>query len=167
MRGLPAGETVGPCADAGYYAVVKPLAVGEHVIEIQGTLGELEVDATYEITVSRRAEPRFAAAAAALEHLVAAAARKRAWPRSTPGRSLRTICGRLPMRYVHHTPAARDVRLLSEAISADLAPISGHARDTPARPSSGSEPKTTAQSQVPEEAPTGIEPVYTALQAAA
>jgi len=69
---------------------VKPLAVGEHVIEIQGTLGELEVDATYEITVSRRAEPRFAAAAAALEHLVAAAARKRAWPRLTPGRSLRT-----------------------------------------------------------------------------
>ena len=94
MRGLPAGETVGPCADAGYYAVVKPLAVGEHVIEIQGTLGELEVDATYEITVSRRAEPRFAAAAAALEHLVAAAARKRAWPRLTPGRSLRTIRGR-------------------------------------------------------------------------
>ena len=91
MRGLPAGETVGPCADAGYYAVVKPLAVGEHVIEIQGTLGELEVDATYEITVSRRAEPRFAAAAAALEHLVAAAARKRAWPRSTPGRSLLVV----------------------------------------------------------------------------
>ena len=37
------------------------------------------------------------------------------------------------MRYVHHTPAARDVALLSEAIRAGSAstPISGHAGDTP------------------------------------
>ncbi len=32
------------------------------------------------------------------------------------------------MRYVHHTPAARDVALLSEAIRAETVLISGHAR---------------------------------------
>src|SRR3954470_3221190 len=35
------------------------------------------------------------------------------------------------MRYVHHTPAARDVALLSDAIRAETMPISGHAGDTP------------------------------------
>ena len=71
------------------------------------------------------------------------------------------------MRYVHHTPAARDVALLSDAIRAETAPISGHARDTPATTNTppaaangGAEPKGR-------KAPTGIEPVYTALQAAA
>lgn len=45
------------------------------------------------------------------------------------------------MRYVHHTPAARDVALLSEAIRAEVSPISGHAGDTPAEtaPAPGAE----------------------------
>ena len=71
------------------------------------------------------------------------------------------------MRYVHHTPAARDVALLSDAIRAETAAISGHARDTPATTNIpptdanvGAEPKAG-------KAPTGIEPVLTALQAAA
>ena len=71
------------------------------------------------------------------------------------------------MRYVHHTPAARDVALLSDAIRAKTMLISGHARDTPAAINpphmaahDGAEPNE-------EEAPTGIEPVCTALQAAA
>ena len=61
------------------------------------------------------------------------------------------------MRYVHHTPAARDVALLSDAIRAETAPISGHARDTPATTNTppaaangGAEPKGG-------EAPTRIE----------
>ena len=82
------------------------------------------------------------------------------------------------MRYVHHTPAARDVALLSDAIRAQSAPLPGAVGDTPA-PISGhtgdtSGPGTTARLRQTRagagdasEAPTGIEPVCTALQAAA
>jgi hypothetical protein len=45
---------VGSCADAGYYALVPPLSVGEHTIRIQGTLDTFMVDVTYHITVAPR-----------------------------------------------------------------------------------------------------------------
>ena len=58
LFGLPAETEVGPCADAGYYALLPPLPVGEHTIRIQGTLDAagLRVDVTYRITVAPRAE---------------------------------------------------------------------------------------------------------------
>jgi integrase len=69
------------------------------------------------------------------------------------------------MRYVHHTPAARDVALLSDASRAETVLISGHARDTPAAINpphmaarDGAEPNE-------EEAPTGIEPVTSSSRA--
>ena len=71
------------------------------------------------------------------------------------------------MRYVHHTPAARDVALLSEAIRTETAPISGHVRDTPATATTLHTAANGAVEPDGGEAPTGIEPVYTALQAAA
>ena len=71
------------------------------------------------------------------------------------------------MRYVHHTPAARDVALLSEAIRAETVLISGHARDTLAAVCPSQTVADDAVEPIREEAPTGIEPVYTALQAAA
>jgi hypothetical protein len=52
--GLPAGTEVGPCVDAGYYAFVHPLSVGEHTIEIQGTSPGIAVDVRYELTVAPR-----------------------------------------------------------------------------------------------------------------
>ena len=52
--GLPAGTVASPCADAGYYALVPPLSVGEHTIRIQGTLDTFMVDVTYQITVVPR-----------------------------------------------------------------------------------------------------------------
>ena len=52
--GLPAGTVASPCADAGYYALVPPLSVGEHTIRIQGTLDTFMVDVTYQITVAPR-----------------------------------------------------------------------------------------------------------------
>jgi Phage integrase family len=71
------------------------------------------------------------------------------------------------MGYVHHAPAARDVALLSEAIHAESVPFSGHAGDTPSSaPPSGLAEKRSDAGRTPE-APTGIEPVYAALQAAA
>lgn len=71
------------------------------------------------------------------------------------------------MRYVHHTPAARDVALLSDAIRAEVTPISGHAGDTP--PSGAPAPTHEKGADAGEtvKAPAGIEPAYTALQAAA
>jgi hypothetical protein len=51
---LPAGTVASPCADAGYYALVPPLSVGEHTIRIQGTLDTFMVDVTYQITVAPR-----------------------------------------------------------------------------------------------------------------
>ena len=71
------------------------------------------------------------------------------------------------MRYVHHTPAARDVALLSEAIRAETVLISGHARDTLAAVRPSPTVADGAVEPIQGEAPTGIEPVYTALQAAA
>ncbi len=74
------------------------------------------------------------------------------------------------MRYVHHTPAARDVALLGEAIRAGVSPIeqvSGHARDTPPDDGPVVEGEFGSTPSDPEEAPTRIELVYTALQAAA
>ncbi len=71
------------------------------------------------------------------------------------------------MRYVHHTPAARDVALLSEAIRAETVLISGHARDTLAAAGPSQTVADDAVEPIRGEAPTGIEPVYTALQAAA
>lgn len=52
--GLAAGTVATPCADAGYYALIPPLSVGEHTIRIQGTLGDFTVDVTYHITVAPR-----------------------------------------------------------------------------------------------------------------
>jgi hypothetical protein len=52
LFGLPAGTVANPCADAGYYALVPPLSVGEHTIRIQGTLGTFMVDVTYQLTVA-------------------------------------------------------------------------------------------------------------------
>jgi hypothetical protein len=46
-------------------------------------------------------------------------------------------------------------------------PISGHARDTPATTNIRPTAANTGAEPNPGEAPTGIEPVYTALQAAA
>jgi hypothetical protein len=50
----PAG-TYGPCVDAGYYLVVRPLPPGEHTIHFTGTLFEgtanqFTVDVTYNLT---------------------------------------------------------------------------------------------------------------------
>jgi hypothetical protein len=53
--GLPAGELLDPCVDAGYYTLVPPLSVGEHTIRIQGTNGSFSVDVTYNLTVAPRA----------------------------------------------------------------------------------------------------------------
>jgi hypothetical protein len=50
--GLDEGFVVDPCADAGYYLIVKPLAPGNHTIEFGGTLGDFVVDVSYQITVS-------------------------------------------------------------------------------------------------------------------
>jgi hypothetical protein len=52
LFGLPAGTVANPCADAGYYALVPPLSVGEHTVRIQGTLGTFMVDVTYHLTVA-------------------------------------------------------------------------------------------------------------------
>jgi Phage integrase family len=82
------------------------------------------------------------------------------------------------MRYVHHTLAARDVALLSDAIRGQsgldpavigdaAVPISG-TRPGHAGPRAAREPAPKhADAGQSAEAPTGIEPVYTALQAAA
>jgi hypothetical protein len=50
--GLPAG-TVSPSVDAGYYLLLAPLSVGEHMIHFRGTFDGLEftVDTTYKIKV--------------------------------------------------------------------------------------------------------------------
>jgi integrase len=64
------------------------------------------------------------------------------------------------MRYVHHTPATADVALLSEAIR-------GHTGDTVPDRSNVTRPEFGSTLSDTREAPTGIEPVYTALQAAA
>src|SRR3954468_18122223 len=82
------------------------------------------------------------------------------------------------MRYVHHTPATRDVALLSDAIRAQSTPlgqaaedppthISGHAGDTSTPIELPRPPRNPPSAGDSLEAPTGIEPVYTALQAAA
>jgi integrase-like protein len=82
------------------------------------------------------------------------------------------------MRYVHHTPAARDVALLSDAIRAGSAPFtapetsrpmpfSGHSGDTSTFVDLSRCRENLPSAGNSEEAPTGIEPVYTALQAAA
>lgn len=50
--GAPEG-TVSPAVDAGYYLLLKPLSVGEHVIEFGGTFDELGggINTRYLITV--------------------------------------------------------------------------------------------------------------------
>jgi hypothetical protein len=50
--GLPEGTLLDPCVDAGYYALVPPLSVGEHTLRIEGTFGTFTVDVTYHITVT-------------------------------------------------------------------------------------------------------------------
>jgi hypothetical protein len=54
LFGLPEGTLLSPCADAGYYALVPPLSVGEHTIRIEGTFGTFSVDVTYHVTVAPR-----------------------------------------------------------------------------------------------------------------
>ena len=54
LFGLPEGTLLSPCVDAGYYALVRPLSVGDHTIRIQGTFGSFSVDVTYRITVAPR-----------------------------------------------------------------------------------------------------------------
>jgi hypothetical protein len=50
--GLPEGFLLDPCADAGYYLIVRPLPPGEHTIEFAGSLGDFSLDVTYQITVA-------------------------------------------------------------------------------------------------------------------
>ena len=71
------------------------------------------------------------------------------------------------MRYVHHMPATRDVALLSDAIRAEVTPFSGHGGDMSREVSEPRGRRLRTAEPNAEEAPTGIEPVYTALQAAA
>jgi hypothetical protein len=52
--GLPEGTLLDPCVDAGYYALIAPLSVGEHTIRIEGTFGTFSVKVTYQITVAAR-----------------------------------------------------------------------------------------------------------------
>jgi hypothetical protein len=54
LFGLPTGTVASPCVDAGYYALIPPLSVGEHTIRIQGTLDTFVVDVTYHVTVAPR-----------------------------------------------------------------------------------------------------------------
>jgi hypothetical protein len=56
--GLPAGQVLDPCADAGYYVVVPPLPPGDHTISFGGTFPDFggagvdfSIDVTYSLTV--------------------------------------------------------------------------------------------------------------------
>jgi hypothetical protein len=40
-----------PCADAGFYLLVNPLPPGPHTLTFQGSLGDISVDVTYNLTV--------------------------------------------------------------------------------------------------------------------
>jgi hypothetical protein len=42
-----------PCVDAGFYLFVNPLRPGPHTISFQGSLGDVTVDVTYNLTVGR------------------------------------------------------------------------------------------------------------------
>jgi hypothetical protein len=44
------GGAYGPCVDAGYYVVVRPLPPGEHTIHFTGMVDDFTVDVTYNIT---------------------------------------------------------------------------------------------------------------------
>ncbi len=70
------------------------------------------------------------------------------------------------MRYVHHTPAARDVACWGRR-SAPACPRTSRFRDTPPDDGPLVEGQFGSTPSDPEEAPTRIELVYTALQAAA
>jgi integrase len=71
-------------------------------------------------------------------------------------------------RYLHHKPRPEHARQLEEAFrESNVLPFSGHARDTPQPTETPVIPPTSAIAGKKGEAPTGIEPVYTALQAAA
>jgi hypothetical protein len=48
--GAPGG-VYGPCVDAGYYLVVRPLPPGEHTIHFAGTVEGFSLDVTYNITI--------------------------------------------------------------------------------------------------------------------
>jgi hypothetical protein len=53
--GLPAGFVLDPCADEGYFLMVKPLPPGTHTIAFTGTFaGAPPVDVTWTVTVGRR-----------------------------------------------------------------------------------------------------------------
>jgi integrase len=74
------------------------------------------------------------------------------------------------MRYVHHSPATRDVGLLGDAIRAASGPVEASI-SVPGRYPQGQmetpeNDESPANAGLSVEAPTGIEPVYTALQAA-
>ena len=52
LFGLPAGQVIDPCADAGYYVMLPPLPPGEHTIEFGGSLpGFPAINVTYTLTV--------------------------------------------------------------------------------------------------------------------
>jgi hypothetical protein len=48
------GGVYGPCVDAGFYLVVRPLPPGEHTIHFAGTVDGFSVDVTYHIRVAQR-----------------------------------------------------------------------------------------------------------------
>ncbi|KRE58764.1 hypothetical protein ASG92_22925 [Arthrobacter sp. Soil736] len=50
--GAPGG-VYEPCADAGYYALIKNPLPGEHTLKFTGTLGDFSIDMTYKLTVSQ------------------------------------------------------------------------------------------------------------------
>jgi len=52
LFGLPDGQVIDPCADAGYYVMLPPLPRGEHTIEFSGSFpGFFSLSVSYELTV--------------------------------------------------------------------------------------------------------------------
>jgi hypothetical protein len=50
--GAPGG-VYEPCADAGYYALIKNALPGKHTLNFTGTLGDFSLDVTYKLTVTQ------------------------------------------------------------------------------------------------------------------
>jgi len=71
------------------------------------------------------------------------------------------------MRYVHYRRGADDARRLASAFEAPVTPISLPTRSQQPVGNSPDAPRNCPGAGDSSEAPTGIEPVYTALQAAA
>ena len=52
--GLPTGEVLEPCADAGYWVMVPPLSIGIHAIHVHGEIDDFSIDVRYVLTVAPR-----------------------------------------------------------------------------------------------------------------